>query len=93
MSASWHPAALLALWAGFAILLQPLAVIGLAIATLVMLPLALYQAGAATRKLLSRTRWLLLTIVILFAFATRGRLHARLGGLRAVDIEGKDGLR
>jgi len=72
VSASWHPAALLALWAGFAILLQPLAVIGLAIATLVMLPLALYQAGAATRKLLSRTRWLLLTIVILFAFATPG---------------------
>ena len=32
-------------------------------------------------------------VVILFAFATRGRLHARLGGLQAKDIEGKDGLR
>ena len=32
-------------------------------------------------------------IVIVFAFATRGRLHARLGGLRAQDIVGKDGLR
>ena len=32
-------------------------------------------------------------IVVLFAFATRGRLHARLGGLAAGDIEGKDGLR
>lgn len=32
-------------------------------------------------------------IVIAWAFATRGRLHARLGGLAASDIEGKDGLR
>jgi hypothetical protein len=32
-------------------------------------------------------------IVILFAVATRGRLHARLGGLKAADIKGKDGLR
>jgi hypothetical protein len=32
-------------------------------------------------------------VVAIFAFATRGRLHARLGGLRAGDIEGRDGLR
>jgi hypothetical protein len=32
-------------------------------------------------------------IVVLFAFATRGRLHARLGGLKAGDILGQDGLR
>lgn len=32
-------------------------------------------------------------IVVLFAFATRGRLHARLGGLKAGDIRGEDGLR
>lgn len=32
-------------------------------------------------------------IVILFAVATRGRLHARLGGLKASDVEGVDGLR
>lgn len=32
-------------------------------------------------------------IALLFAFATRGRLHARLGGLKAADIEGGDGLR
>jgi hypothetical protein len=29
----------------------------------------------------------------IFAFATRGRLHARLGGLAASAIEGNDGLR
>jgi len=32
-------------------------------------------------------------IVVLFAAATRGRLHARLGGLDAADIKGQDGLR
>ena len=32
-------------------------------------------------------------IVIMFAFATRGRLHARLGGLKAADVKGLDGLR
>jgi hypothetical protein len=32
-------------------------------------------------------------VVAIFAFATRGRLHARLGGLAASAIEGNDGLR
>jgi len=32
-------------------------------------------------------------IVVLFAAATRGRLHARLGGLKAEDVVGQDGLR
>jgi hypothetical protein len=31
-------------------------------------------------------------VVIIWAFATRGRLHARLGGLQAKDIKGNDGL-
>lgn len=31
-------------------------------------------------------------VVIAFAFASRGRLHARLGGLHAEDIRGEDGL-
>lgn len=32
-------------------------------------------------------------VVVIFAFATRGRLHARLGGLAASAVEGNDGLR
>jgi amino acid synthesis protein len=31
-------------------------------------------------------------VVIAFAFASRGRLHARLGGLGAADVRGDDGL-
>ena len=32
-------------------------------------------------------------VVIAFAFASRGRLHARLGGLTAAEVRGDDGLR
>lgn len=32
-------------------------------------------------------------VLVIFALATRGRLHARLGGISAKAIEGKDGLR
>jgi hypothetical protein len=32
-------------------------------------------------------------IAVIFAAATRGRLHARLGGLKASEIKGQDGLR
>lgn len=31
-------------------------------------------------------------VIIIWAFATRGRLHARLGGLAAADVKGEDGL-
>jgi hypothetical protein len=31
-------------------------------------------------------------VLIVWAFATRGRLHARLGGLQAADVKGEDGL-
>jgi len=31
-------------------------------------------------------------VVIIWAFATRGRLNARLGGLQARDVKGEDGL-
>lgn len=31
-------------------------------------------------------------IVVIMAAATRGRLHARLGGLKAEDVKGQDGL-
>jgi hypothetical protein len=31
-------------------------------------------------------------VIIIWAFATRGRLHARLGGIDVADIKGEDGL-
>jgi hypothetical protein len=31
-------------------------------------------------------------VIVIWAFASRGRLHARLGGLQAKDIKGDNGL-
>jgi hypothetical protein len=31
-------------------------------------------------------------LLVIWAFATRGRLHARLGGLKANEVQGRDGL-
>jgi hypothetical protein len=31
-------------------------------------------------------------VIVCWAFATRGRLNARLGGLKAADVQGEDGL-
>lgn len=31
-------------------------------------------------------------VIVIWSFATRGRLHARLGGLEAKDVKGEDGL-
>jgi hypothetical protein len=31
-------------------------------------------------------------LIVIWAFATRGRLQARLGGLKASEIRGEDGL-
>jgi len=31
-------------------------------------------------------------VIVCWAFATRGRLHARLGGLKASEIRGENGL-
>ncbi len=80
MKGAWHPAVFLVLWTAFAVLLQALSITGLAVAGLLLLPLALRLAGDGTRKLLSRTRWLLLTIAVLFAFATPGERLPALAG-------------
>jgi hypothetical protein len=89
MAAGLHPATWLLLWAGFAALLQSLAVSILAWVALAMLPLALGLAGRRTRLLLRRARWLFLSIAILFVLATPGeRLPGPLGDIGATH----DGL-
>lgn len=68
----FHPATLLVLWAGCALAL-PLLTLNAALATMAM---ALIAALALARRrsvvLLRRSRWLLLSLALLFAFATPG---------------------
>ncbi|HEX8961358.1 MAG TPA: hypothetical protein VF801_00035 [Rhodocyclaceae bacterium] len=70
----FHPATLLLAWAAFAFALAylPLGVLGWLLAPVMLLALAF--ARQRTRMLLRRTRWLLLSIAVLFAFATPGLL-------------------
>jgi energy-coupling factor transporter transmembrane protein EcfT len=77
-----HPATWIALWGVVAILLQVLAPPWLAASAVPLLALAAYFAGSEVLRLLRRARWLLLTIGLLFVFATPGeRLPAPFGAV------------
>jgi len=79
---SLHPATLLVAWGGFVVVLQSLAITGLAWAAAAVLPLSLFLARRRSLLLIRRARWLLLSIAVLFAFATPGeRLAEPFGGL------------
>ncbi|HZV54406.1 MAG TPA: hypothetical protein VFF82_05640 [Rhodocyclaceae bacterium] len=88
MTLKLHPATLLVVWVGFVIVLQPLAISGLAWAALVALPVPLLLATRRTYLLIRRARWLLFSITMLFALATPGeRLPGAIGDV-AVTYDG-----
>ena len=68
----FHPATLLLAWAGFACLLPVLPLAALALLLIPVFAFALYLARLRTLALIRRARWLLLSIALLFAFATPG---------------------
>jgi hypothetical protein len=70
----FHPATLLFAWAGFAFVLSALPLGVLAWLLVPALGLALWRARKRVLMLLKRARWLLLSIGVLFAFATPGLL-------------------
>lgn len=67
-----HPASLLLAWFGFAIVLQGLPDVWLASAVLVSLMATAVCAARRGMNLLRRSRWLLLSFLILYLFATPG---------------------
>jgi hypothetical protein len=77
-----HPATQLFAWGVFVALLQPLPASALAWFAAAVFPLALILARRRTLVLLRRTRWLFLSIVLLFVLATPGqRLPGAIGEL------------
>jgi len=77
-----HPATLLLAWAVLVGLVQPLPAAALAWLAAVLLSLAWAFARRRTLALLRRTRWLFLSIILLFALATPGqRLPGVVGDL------------
>lgn len=67
-----HPAALILLWAFLAIAMQSLAATALLLAGVPLLVAAYTLAAARLRALLHRTRWILLSLLFIYAFASPG---------------------
>lgn len=83
-----HPASRILLWLTLALTLQWLPLSMLLWFALAIFPLALRLAGNRFRLLLRRARWLLLSIVLLFAFATPGTLLPGAAGAFGITREG-----
>lgn len=84
----FHPASLLLAWLAFALGLQWLNVFWLIAVAAICVILALVLALRHTRALLRRSRWLLLSLVILYSFATPGEYLPGLGGTLGLTQEG-----
>ena len=84
----FHPASLLLTWAGFAIGLQWCRLTWLLPLLLMTFVLAIWWAARRSRQLLWRTRWLLLSLLLLFLFATPGEYLPGLAGQLGMTREG-----
>lgn len=84
----WHPASLLLYWFGLVLVLQRLSLFPLFILTLVCLVLAAVHAPERCRSLLWRSRWLLLSLAVLFLFVTPGEYLPGVWGDIGLTYEG-----
>lgn len=84
----WHPASLLLYWFGLVLVLQQLSLFPLAVLTLACLGLAMVHAPERCRSLLWRSRWLLVSLAILFLFVTPGEYLSGVWGDIGLTYEG-----
>lgn len=85
-----HPASLLVAWLSLVWGLQWLPLTFLSGLALLVLPLAARHAGTRLRLLLRRTRWLLLSIALLFAWSTPGHPLPDPWGRFGLTLEGME---
>lgn len=83
-----HPAALLVLWGGFAFFLQWAPSEGAVATAAACLVAALLFARRRSRSLLRRSRWLLLSLAVLFLFFTPGEYLPGMAGDIGITREG-----
>lgn len=86
----FHPATLLVLWAGFAVALQTLAWLFLLVAAGVTFIVGLMCAQQRLRRLFWRSRWLFLSLAILFLFFTPGEYLPNMLGRAGMTREGSE---
>lgn len=85
---TFHPATLLLGWVAFVAVVQSMSIASLGWVAVFVVPLCLLSARRRTLQLVRRARWLLLSIVVLFALATPGqRVPGSLGDL-GLTIDG-----
>lgn len=84
----WHPASLLLAWLGFALALQWVSLTWLLILTAASILLAGLRAPHRSLALLRRSRWLLLSLCVLFLFATPGEYLPGVWGRLGLTHEG-----
>lgn len=84
----WHPATLLVVWISFALLLQAASPRLLFALFTVSLVLSAVCAAARSFRLLRRSRWLLLSIALLFLFFSPGEYLPGLPGQLGMTYEG-----
>lgn len=83
-----HPASRILLWLTLALALQWLPLSALLWFALAIFPLTLRLAGDRFKLLLRRARWLLLSIIVLFLFATPGTPLPGAAGSLGITREG-----
>ncbi len=83
-----HPAVLLVMWAGFAFILQWTTASSALLISAVCLFCSLFLARQRTLRLLRRSRWLLLSLAILFLFFTPGEYLPGMAGNIGITWEG-----
>lgn len=84
----WHPASLLLTWLGFALVLQWLSLPWLMFLSLASVGLSLWSAFERSRNLFRRSRWLLLSLLVLFVFVTPGEFLPGVWGRLGLTYEG-----
>ena len=67
-----HPAVILLLWILLTIAMQSLAKVGLLVAGLPLLSIAIIFSAPHLATLLSRTRWIMFSLLVIYAYATPG---------------------
>jgi len=83
-----HPAAQILVWLALAFLAQRLLPLSLSLFSLLLLGIALRLCAKQLLKLLKRTRWILLSLLVIYAYSTPGAALIGAWGVYAPTREG-----
>jgi hypothetical protein len=83
----FHPASLIVVWIAAAVGLQQVSLGGLLVVAAVVIPMAFTLAPLRAWRLIRRSRWLLLSLSVLFVFATPGEYVSPIPGVTREGLQ------